>query len=88
MALLLLTAWHCRVAASLTNPNVTVPPGRTVPALSDIVTATPGVCNAYVPSSTTIERFLFILQFLTGNNLYVVLDNNLSFDKTVLNPAQ
>eukprot|EP00891_Asterochloris_glomerata_P005014 jgi/Astpho2/5014/Aster-05948 len=73
---------------SLTNPNVTVPPGRTVPNLTDIVTQDPGICNAYLPSSSTIDRFLFVIQFLAGNGLYVILDNDLAFDKTVLDPAQ
>ena len=77
----------CPLQDSLTNPNVTVPPGRTVPNLTDIVTQDPGICNAYLPSSSTIERFLFVIQFLAGNGLYVVLDNDLSFDKTVLDPA-
>jgi len=45
---------------------------------------TPGVCNSYVPSDSVFNRFIYAVQFFTLNGLYVILDNQLNFDTTVL----
>ena len=45
---------------------------------------TAGICNSYVPSDSLFNRFIYVIQFLTLNGLYVILDNQLNFDTTVL----
>jgi hypothetical protein len=34
---------------------------------------TAGVCNSYVPSDTTFNRFMYIVQFLAHNGFYLLL---------------
>ncbi len=37
-----------------------------------------------MPSDSLFNRFIYVIQFLTLNGLYVILDNQLNFDTTVL----
>jgi hypothetical protein len=41
-------------------------------------------CNHYVPSDSTMNRFLFVLRFFVQNGFYVLIDNHLREDQTVL----
>ena len=34
---------------------------------------TAGICNSYVPSDTTFNRFMYIVQFLAHNGFYLLL---------------
>lgn len=34
---------------------------------------TAGICNSYVPSDTTFDRFMYIVQFLAHNGFYLLL---------------
>ena len=77
-----------QVQASVTNPNATIPPAATLPALDAVVSSLPGVCNSYVPQNSTMARFLYVVQLLASQNLYVVLSNNLNTDPAVKNPAK
>lgn len=38
----------------------------------------------YLPSSSTFERFLWVVGFLARNDFIVVLDNHLNTDKSLL----
>lgn len=49
---------------------------------------TKGVCNSYVPGDSTFNRFIFVVQFLARNGMYVMLDNQINFDTTAItNPS-
>ena len=43
-----------------------------------------GVCNSYVPSDSIFNRFVYVVQFFARNGFYIILDNQLNFDTTVL----
>lgn len=43
-----------------------------------------GVCNSYVPSDSVFNRFMYVIQFLTRNGIYVLLDNQINFDTTAV----
>ena len=66
-----------------------MPPGRQLtakhklPALpSPPVRCQPSTCNDYLPSSSTYERFCWVVHFLTHNGFYVLIDNHLREDQT------
>lgn len=44
----------------------------------------PGVCNGYVPNDSLFNRFVYVVQFFARNGFYIILDNQLNFDTTVL----
>lgn len=78
-----------QVQSATTNPNVTVPPARSVPVLpTAAATVINGTCNSYLPNDSVLNRFLYVVDFLASNNLYVMLSNNVTADNTVaVNPA-
>ena len=66
----------------------TTPPGL-VPATQAGAWAAPaatapGLCNAYLPDSSTLARFLWVVDYFARNGFYVVLDNQFNLDQTVL----
>lgn len=75
-----------QVAASITPPGGTQ---LTVAALqSPPMRPNPAVCNSDLPTDTVRNRFLYVVQFLARNGFYVLIDNHLRTDTTVLtNPA-
>lgn len=75
---------RAQLQSSVTNPNITVPPNRGIPALNaTAATAIPGTCNSYLPNDSLLNRFLYVVDFLATNELYVVLSNNVIADNTV-----
>ncbi|DBB04409.1 TPA: hypothetical protein ACH3X1_012892 [Trebouxia sp. C0004] len=73
-----------QLQSSVSNPNVTSPPGRSIPALNaSAATEISGTCNSYLPNDSVLDRFLYVVDFLATNNLYVVLSNNVTADNTV-----
>lgn len=34
---------------------------------------TAGICNSYLPSDSTFNRFMYIVQFLAHNGFYLIL---------------
>ena len=44
----------------------------------------PGVCNSYVPSNSVIDRFLYVVNYMTQQGMYVVMDNQLNLDRSAL----
>ncbi|HSX37466.1 MAG TPA: cellulase family glycosylhydrolase, partial [Chlamydiales bacterium] len=78
-------ATQSEIQASVTDPSVSVPAGSTIPAQNSpptIVNA--GVSNSYLPNDTTLNRFLFVVNFFAKNGFYVLIDNHLREDQTVL----
>ena len=69
------------LAASITAPGQT-------PGVAYELPVTPirqtGRCNDYVPSDSTLNRFVWLVQFLAHNGFYVVLTNDLHNDNTAL----
>jgi hypothetical protein len=43
-----------------------------------------GICNSYLPSESVFNRFMYVVQFLTRNGFYVLLDNQINFDTTAV----
>ena len=43
-----------------------------------------GVCNDYLPMDSVFNRFIYVVQFFARNGFYILLDNQLNFDTTVL----
>lgn len=39
-----------------------------------------GTCNPDLPNESAYTRFLYVIRFLAANELYVLIDNHLSFD--------
>lgn len=41
------------------------------------------VCNGYLPADSALSRLIFVVDFLTNNDFYVVLSNNLEVGLSV-----
>ncbi|KAL3142124.1 hypothetical protein ABBQ32_004742 [Trebouxia sp. C0010 RCD-2024] len=77
------------ILSSVTHPGKSgVSSSQQVPQPASPAAQTPGVCNDYLPSDTTIDRFVWVVQYFTANNIYVLLDNQLNLDTTVLDNYQ
>ena len=37
-----------------------------------------------MPADSTFNRFLYVIQFLARNGLYIILDNQFNFDTTAI----
>jgi hypothetical protein len=70
------------IAAATTPPGQTPP--STVPQLPVQPPRTPGLCNDYLPNTTTFDRFIWVAKFYAANGFYVLVDNHLREDQTVL----
>ena len=46
--------------------------GTAVPDLTVTTSSPANTCNAYIPSTSTMARFQYVVDFLTSNGLYVV----------------
>lgn len=50
---------------------------------------TEGICSDYLDSQpSTLERYIFIISLFARNGFYVVLDNQLNSDPTLINEGQ
>lgn len=77
------------ILSSVTKPGQSnIPSNQQIPQRASPAAQTPGVCNDYLPSDTTIDRFVWVVQYFTANNIYVLLDNQLNLDTTVLDNYQ
>jgi aryl-phospho-beta-D-glucosidase BglC (GH1 family) len=78
------------IQASVTNPSVPVSSGKTIPPMVAPPARQPGLSNDYLPNdTTTFDRFLWVVNFFAKNGFYVLIDNHLREDQTVLeNPQQ
>lgn len=79
------TASQTEIQTSTTDPSVNVPAGSTIPAqIYTPPNATPGIANSYLPNDTTLNRFLWVINFFARNGFYVLIDDHTE-DSTVLN---
>lgn len=71
------------IQMSVTNPSVSVPSNQTIPPMVAPVAGS-HQCNDYFPNDTTLNRFLWTVNFFAKNGFYVLIDNHLREDQTVL----
>ena len=57
---------------AITPPGAELYNATQVPALRATPSSSQGQCNSYLPNSSTLTRFNYIVDFLAANNLYVV----------------
>lgn len=76
------------IQQNVTNPNVAVPPGAIIPPMVYPAPRAAGMCNDYLPNDTTFNRFLWVVNFFARNGFYVLIDNHLREDQTVLQNQQ
>ena len=63
--------------------GVALPADAVIPPLP--APPSPGqCCNAYLPSDSTLARFLWVVSFYAANLFYVLIDNHLREDPTAL----
>ncbi len=72
-----------QIQASVTNPLIAVV-GKTIPAMIAPPPRIEGQCDNYFPNDTTLNRFLWTVNFFAKNGFYVLIDNHLREDQTVL----
>lgn len=69
---------------SVSHPSFPIEEGAKIPPLTAPAERTPGRCNDYFPNTTTLDRFLWVVNFFAKNGFYVLIDNHLREDSTVL----
>lgn len=63
----------CGTLQEETNPpSIVLPYGTMFPNLTAPPSIANDTCNSYIPSDATLQRFAYIVNFLTANGLYVV----------------
>lgn len=73
LALHVFTRDEFGVMQNATNPpSITLPYGTKFPNLTAVPSLTTNSCNSYLPSDTTLNRFIYIVNLITANGLYVV----------------
>lgn len=73
-----------QIQANVTNPAVSIPKGTVIPPLPYSPDRKAGVCNNYLPNSSTLDRFVWTAKFFAKNGFYVLVDNHLREDQTAL----
>lgn len=82
-------AQQCKVAslsdiqASVTNPSIN-PGDKTISPLGSPASRKEGMCNDYLPNDSTLNRFLWVVDFFAKNGFYVLIDNHLREDQTAI----
>lgn len=75
------------IQASVTNPSVAVG-SKVIPPMIAPPPRVAGKCDDYLPNDTTLNRFLWTVNFFAKNGFYVLIDNHLREDQTVLENKQ
>lgn len=73
---------------SVTPPDMAlIPENATLPdaleallGLPEPLRSPPGVCNAFLPGSSTLNRFLWFLQYVSRQGFYIVIVNQANED--------
>ena len=68
-------------------PGYRIYNGTFLPELTAAPSAPAGTCNAYIPSTSTMDRFVYIVNFLADNGLYVVRAHISSGDREIVQLA-
>ena len=63
------------VVAAQTKPPGASPTSQPPDPGPEFAQSAAGTCNSYLPSTTTLDRFLWTVDYLTRQGLYVMLDN-------------
>ncbi|GAX78958.1 hypothetical protein CEUSTIGMA_g6398.t1 [Chlamydomonas eustigma] len=73
------------IAYSVVDPSVSLAPNLTTfPLPPDWPPHSPNTCNQYLPEDTTLNRFVWVVQYLAHNGFYVIIDDHTE-DPTVIN---
>ena len=70
------------VVAAQTKPADAATDAAPPPPGDAFAVSSPGTCNSYLPHTTVLDRFLWTVDYLTRNGLYVMLDNQFNLDQT------
>ncbi|EIE18857.1 hypothetical protein COCSUDRAFT_59785 [Coccomyxa subellipsoidea C-169] len=74
------------VVADTTPPGTT--PSRSPPQWSTPPASVPGVCNAYLPEDSTLNRFMWTVDYFASQGFYIILDNQFNLDQTATQDTQ
>ena len=75
------------IVKATTDPSVNADISK-APLLPNPAPQTPGVCNSYLPNTSVLDRFLWVVRFYASNGIYVIVDNHSNLDSTVVeNPT-
>ncbi|MBP9743317.1 MAG: cellulase family glycosylhydrolase, partial [Burkholderiales bacterium] len=78
-------ATTAQLTTNLTNPNYSAA-GKTLPAL--IYTSGQTYSNQYLPNTTVMNRFLYVIDFFARNGFYVLIDNHTEDNSMTSNVTQ
>ncbi len=53
-----------------------------------ILCSVPGVCNAYLPEDSTLNRFMWTVDYFASQGFYIILDNQFNLDQTATQDTQ
>ena len=76
------------VQASVTNPLISLTNGKIIPPMLSSSIKNSNLCNDYLPNHSTLDRFLWVINFFAKNGFYVLIDNHLREDQTVLENSE
>lgn len=48
----------------------------------------PGACNAYLPEDSTLNRFMWTVDYFASQGFYIILDNQFNLDQTATQDTQ
>ncbi|KAL0048267.1 hypothetical protein WJX82_011434 [Trebouxia sp. C0006] len=83
------TATAAQYQAYLTDPATPVAAGATIPGLAYSPPITEGICSDYLDGfASTFDRYMFVISLFARNGFYVVLDNQLNDDPTLINSGE
>ncbi|BDA48966.1 probable major extracellular endoglucanase at N-terminal half [Coccomyxa sp. Obi] len=74
------------VVADTTPPGTT--PSRSLPQWTTPPASVPGACNAYLPEDSTLNRFMWTVDYFTSQGFYIILDNQFNLDQTATQDTQ
>lgn len=77
-----------QIQKSVTNPSVPVAEGKTISPLLFKPSRQEGMINDYLPNDSTLNRFLWVINFFAKNGFYVLIDNHLREDQTAIENPQ
>lgn len=77
-----------RIQASVTHPKYPVAKNKKISPLLAQPHRQGGMVNDYLPNDSTFNRFLWVVNFFAKNGFYVLVDNHLREDQTVLDNSQ
>lgn len=83
------TATAAQYQAYLTDPATPVAAGSSIPELAYSPPITEGICSDYLDGfASTFDRYMFVISLFARNGFYVVLDNQLNDDPTLINSGE